>query len=124
MLRITHTTPNRLLSHLRKLQRDGEALLQLPRFLTPHDEFPWEVRVWRCLDKIAGPDAFKSATQRDAEDTGVPDLLAFKPPRPEWEGDEIIRRRMTRRLGTLASVIEKVEAHAETHSKPTRKRRQ
>ena len=123
MLQITHTTPNRLLSHLRRLQRDGEALLQLPRFLTHRDEFPWEVRVWRCLDKIAGPDAFKSATQRDTEDTGVPDLLAFNPPRPEWECDEIIRRRMTRRLGTLASVIEKVEAYAELYPTSGRKRR-
>jgi hypothetical protein len=29
MLRITHTTPNRLLGHLRKLMRQGEALLDM-----------------------------------------------------------------------------------------------
>jgi hypothetical protein len=113
MIRITHTTPRRLLGHLRRLQREGEALLDLPGFLTPRDEWPWDARVWRCLDKIAAPHAFDAATERDREDVAAENPLAFGPPPSEWEADEIIRRRITRRLGTLASVIEKVEACAE-----------
>ena len=35
MLRITHTTPNRLTAHLRRLQRAGEALLAQPDPVTP-----------------------------------------------------------------------------------------
>lgn len=123
MIRITHTTPNRLLSHLRRLQRDGEALLALARFLTLTDEWPWDARVWRCLDKIADPHAFDGATERDGEDLRPIDMLAFRPPLKEWEGDEIIRRRITRRLGTLASVIEKVEALAEQQSNQRGQRR-
>ena len=113
MIRITHTTPGRLLGHLRRLQREGEALLGLPGFLTPRDEWPWDVRVWRCLDKIAGPHAFDAAIERDREDLPPMDPLAFGPPLSELQADEIIRSRITRRLGTLASVIEKVEACAD-----------
>jgi hypothetical protein len=112
MLRITHTTPKRLLGHLRKLQRDGEALLARPTFLSPWDEAPWEVRVWRCLDKIADRGAFDSALERDSEDLGPVDLLSFKS-KPADELDQLLRRRIGRRVGTLASVIEKVEAIAE-----------
>jgi len=60
---------------LRKLQRDGEAVLALPPFLTPTQEALWEVRVWRCLDKIAHHRAFEAAMQRDQEDIGEIDLL-------------------------------------------------
>jgi hypothetical protein len=123
MLRITHTTPNRLAAHLRKLQRDGEALLALPPFLTPIQEAPWEVRVWRCLDKIADRDAFKAAVQRDKEDIGEIDLLGPERSRSAAESDELLRRRINRRLGTLASVLEKVEACADAElPKRTRKR--
>ena len=123
MLRITHTTPNRLAAHLRRLQRDGQALLDLPRWLTPRDEALWDLRVWRCLDKIAHPDAFKGAMQRDSEEVGDIDLLdADRRPRSAEEMDDLLRRRINRRLGTVASVIEKVEAHAELLTKPARKR--
>ena len=113
MLRITHTTPNRLAAHLRKLQRGGQALLALPRFLTPADEALWDVRVWRCLDKIADRRAFEAAMQRDHEDIGEIDLLQPDRSRSAEELNELLRHRINRRLGTLASVIEKVEAHAE-----------
>ena len=114
MIYLTHTSPGRLLGHLRKLTREGEALLSRPPGLTPLDEVPWDVRVWRCLGKIAAPDAFAGATQLDNADVGPIDLLDFdRPSRSAWEGDELLRRRIRRRLVTLASVIEKVEALAE-----------
>ena len=117
MLRITHTTPRRLLSHLRKLTREGEALLDRPPFLTPWDEVQWDARVWKCLDKIADPAAFASATELDSADVGKIDILDPHPPkRSAAELDELLRRRIGRRLVTLASVIEKVEALAELPS--------
>jgi len=114
MIYLTHTSPGRLLGHLRKLTREGEALLSRPPCLTPLDEMPWDVRVWKCLDKIAAPDAFAGATQLDNADVGPIDLLDFdRPSRSALEGDKLLRRRIRRRLVTLASVIEKVEALAE-----------
>jgi hypothetical protein len=114
VIHFTHTTPGRLLGHLRKLTREGEALLSRPPFLTPLDEVPWDARVWKCLAKIAAPNAFAGATQLDNADVGDIDLLDFdRPSRSALEGDELLRRRIRRRLVTLASVIEKVEALAE-----------
>jgi hypothetical protein len=114
MIYLTHTTTGRLLSHLRKLTRADESLLSRPPFLTPLDEVPWDARVWSCLAKIAAPNAFAGATQLDNADTGEIDLLDFdRPSRSALEGDELLRRRIRRRLVTLASVIEKVEALAE-----------
>lgn len=113
MLRIGQKSPRRLLSHLFRLQRQGEALLEQPE-LSYVEECRWEVRVWKCLDKVAGPGAFESASQVDEAEVGPIDLLAFKPARPAWEVDRLVRRRIQRRLVNLASVIEKVEALAET----------
>jgi hypothetical protein len=101
------------LSHLIQLRRDGEALLEQPE-LSSVDEFPWQARVWKCLDKVAGRRAFRLASQADREEVGAIDLLAFRPARPDGEMDRLIRRRIQRRLVSLASVIEKVEALAET----------
>ena len=121
MIHLTHTTPGRLLSHLRKLTCEGEALLARPPFLTPLDEVPWDARVWKCLGKIAAPDAFAGATELDRADVGEVDLLDFdRPSRSDLEGDELLRRRIGRRLVTLASVIEKVEALAELPQQPPR----
>lgn len=116
MLHITHTTPNRLAAHLRRLQRVGEALLAQPDQVTPTAEALWEVRVWRCLDQIADRHAFDAALARDLEDVGEIDLLSPRPSRTAAEVDELLRRRIRRRLGTLASVLEQVEAHAELRS--------
>ena len=66
------------------------------------------------MDKIATPNAFEGATQLDSADSGKIDLLDFdRPGRSVAELDELLRRRINRRLVTLASVIEKVEALAE-----------
>ena len=117
MLRITHTTPNRLAAHLGRLQRAGEALLAQPDQVTTRAEALWEVRVWRCLDQITDRHAFDAALEQDREDVGEIDLLAPRASRSAEESDELLRRRIRRRLGTLASVIEKVEAHAELASR-------
>ena len=117
MLRITHTTPRRLATHLGRLQRAGEALLAQTDHVTPSAEALWEVRVWRCLDKITDRHAFDAALARDLEDVGEIDLLSPGPARSAAELDELLRRRIRRRLGTLASVLEKVEAHAELASR-------
>jgi hypothetical protein len=115
MLHFTHTTPRRLLGHLRKLTSQGESLLARPPFLSPADEAPWDARVWKCFDKIADSSTFRGATELDRAEVGTIDLLDFdRPGRSAAEMDELLRRRINRRLVTLASVIEKVEALAES----------
>ena len=114
MLIIKHTSPKRALSHLRKLQRQGEELLALGRLLTIVDEGFWEVRVWTYIDKItANRNAFEPALARDMEDLGEIRLDRLKSPR---EADCLVRRRIARRLVLLAGIIEKAEALVELES--------
>jgi len=68
--------------------------------------------VWRCLGKIAHPNAFDGALQLDQAGVGPIDLLE-PVHRSAAELDRLVRRRMQRRLVTLVSIIEKVEAMAE-----------
>lgn len=114
MLQITHTTPGRLLSHLGRLVRDGETLLDRRPNLGVRDPALWEVRVWRCLEQIAAPATFQGALESDTAEVGPPDLLDFdRPALAPAALDRLLRRRIRRRLLTLASVIEKVEARCE-----------
>jgi hypothetical protein len=122
MLHITHTTSGRLLSHLGKLVRDGEALLARPPCLGVREPALWEVRVWRCLEKIAAPATFEGALQQDNAEVGPINLLDDRPRRSAAELDELLRRRIRRRLVTLSSVMEKVEALAESTPRRTRKK--
>ena len=102
---------------MHKLARQGESLLARPPFLAPLDEAPWDARVWKCLEKIAARNAFAGATRLDCADVGPIDLLDFdRPRRSAAEMDELLRRRIRSRLVTLASVMEKVEALAESPS--------
>lgn len=117
MLQITRSSPRRPLSHLRKLLCDGEALLARPGWLTPRDELAWEVRVWRCLDRITPPASFARVVQQDQAEAGCPDLLDFDRPHPTAADlDELLRRRIGRRVLTLVSLIEKVEALCEPNA--------
>jgi len=114
MIRLTHSSPRRTLGHLRKLQREGESLQASPCQLTPRDEARWDIRVWRCLDQLTGRDAFEGAVELDLVDSGIPNLLDFaQPPSSAADLDQLLRRRISRRIVTLASVIEKVEALCE-----------
>jgi hypothetical protein len=116
MLIIKHATPGRVRSHLQRLLHDGEALLAAGSPLTLAEEGRWQERVWRALEKIvADRHAFDGVVERDLADAGV--LHELRPKTPA-EIDRLIRRRIQRRLGTLASVIEKVEAHAEWQRRP------
>ena len=115
MLQIRHTTPGRLLGRLHKLRRAGEEILAQPMPVSVRVEAPWDSRVWRCLGQIAHPNAFDGAWELDQADVGAVDLLNPKR-RSEAELDQLLRRRLQRRLITLVSVIEKVEAMAELPS--------
>jgi hypothetical protein len=64
------------------------------------------------LGQIAHPNAFDGAWELDQAEVGAVDLLNPKR-RSEAELDQLVRRRLQRRLITLVSVIEKVEAMAE-----------
>jgi hypothetical protein len=122
MLLIKHTTPGRLVGHLGKLLRDGEALLTQPLCLGFREVGLWEVRVWRCLDKITARAAFEGALEQDTAEVGPINLLEDQPRRSDAELDQLFRRRIHRRLVTLASVREKAEALAETTPRHRRKK--
>jgi hypothetical protein len=114
VIHLTHTTPGRLLSHLRKLTRGRIAAR--PSALS---HAAGRGAVGRSSLELFGQDrrhnAFEGATQLDSTDSGEIDLLDFdRPRRSVAEVDELLRRRINRRLVTLASVIEKVEALAES----------
>ncbi len=52
MFAVTHTTPKRALSHLRRLEREGDAMLSSKDLLTPSDPCYWEARVVKYLRRI------------------------------------------------------------------------
>lgn len=114
MLSITHTTPKRVLSHLRRLSREGDAILASRDMLTQLDEYAWEDRLFSYLQKIERePGTFGNVLLEDFR--GI-DLLAPQPKRTRGELDRAVRDRIARRLVTLAGVIEQVEALVEEHS--------
>jgi hypothetical protein len=99
--------------------REGETLLARPAFLSPIDEMQWDARVWKCLDQITHPRSFDAALELDNADVGPIDLLDFnRPGRSVAELDELRRRRIRRRIVTLSSMVEKVEALAQTPPPP------
>jgi len=115
MLKITHTSPRRVLGHLRRLQREGEAILSSVDQLTLHDEYRWDGRVWNYIEKIAAdPDSISNMIidNFDPVEMGFAETL-FPPIPTREEADRMIRKRMAQRLVTLASVTEQVEAIVE-----------
>ena len=108
MFHVVHTTPKRVLSHLLRLQREGEALLN-QRTLEQLTEGMWSHRLFSYLRKIStDPETF----DRLIWNTPMPDLL-HDPPTPIRSVAEMTRvqkKHVTKHLVTLAGAIEQFEA--------------
>jgi hypothetical protein len=110
MFRVTHTTPKRVLNHLRRLQREGTALLAEPE-VSQLDEGRWTDRVFRYLSKISeDPETFERVIARD-----FPHFSSFPPPAVESveEMSMMLKRYVENHLITLAGAIEQFEAQYE-----------
>jgi hypothetical protein len=115
MLAITHTTPKRVLSHLFRLKREGEAMLASRDFLTPFDDARWASRLIDYLKRIyADPFAFDRVIFRDFAGLPLNPEKTLEPTRKEL--DQIVRRNISCYLVTLASVIEQVEMVVEAEA--------
>lgn len=116
MLAVRHTTPKRALSHLRRLQREGEAILGSRDFLHEFDPFRWDVRLFEYLRRIsADPSSLDEVVFR-----GRPVLSLHPPPPPPQptprELDKKVRKDISRHLTILAHYIEQLEAIVEAES--------
>lgn len=111
MFRITHTTPKKALSHLRRLRKEGEGLLGEAE-VGARAEARWSDRVFRILKKIsANPDTFERLMWND--------VVTLPPPEeyhPRKTNEEIIaaqRKEVQKTLITLSGAIEQFEAQYE-----------
>ena len=111
MFRITHTTPKKALSHLLRLQREGEALL-LREEIDARAEGMWSDRVFRFLRKIsADPDTFDRLMWIDPPTIS----LDFSAPviRSVEEMTNVQKKHVQKSLITLAGAMEQFEAQYE-----------
>jgi hypothetical protein len=113
MFAITHTSPARALSQLRKLQREGEAMLGSRDLLTPFDPCRWDARLVDYLRRIAAnPSSVDDVVFRDMPALSMEDFN--NPPEPtRRELDEKVRSNISRSLTILAGYIEQLEAVVE-----------
>ena len=109
MFHVVHTTPKRVLSHLLRLKREGEALLTR-RELDPITEGMWAHRVFKYLAKISqDPDTFERVLWKRAVAVSPPD--SPKPAiRSVEEMTRIQKEHVKRNLITLSAAIEQFEA--------------
>jgi hypothetical protein len=111
MFRVTHTTTKKVLSHLRRLQAEGEALLEQSE-LGALAQGRWEDRVFRYLKKIsADPETFERIMWND------PQTLSLDGPdrriRTIDEMTKAQKKHVQKALITLVSAMEQFEAQYE-----------
>ncbi len=108
MFRVVHTTPKKALSHLRRLQREGEGLLGEAEVGARAEAF-WSDRVFRYLKKIAlDPDTFAQLMWSDVFTLPPPEI--FMPKRTAKELATLQRKEVQKTLVTLAGAMEQFEA--------------
>jgi hypothetical protein len=121
MIAVRHTTPKRALSHLRRLQREGEAMLGSRDLLHEFDPFRWDVRLFEYLRRISvDRSALDKVIFRDRPVLGL--HLPPPPPQPTpHELDKKVRKDISRHLTILAGYIEQLEAIVEADSSEKQK---
>ena len=111
MFRVTHTTPKKVMSHLLRLQREGEALL-LREELNALAEGMWADRVFRYLKKISvDPDTFERLMWIDPPTVSL-DFTSGQALSVE-ERSNAMKKHVQKHLITLVGAIEQFEAHYE-----------
>jgi len=113
MFRVTHTTTKKALAHLRRLQAEGEALLEQSE-LDALTQGRWEDRVFRYLKKIsADPETFERIMWND------PQILSLDFDGPDRrirtieEMTKAQKKHVQKALITLVSAMEQFEAQYE-----------
>lgn len=113
MFKITHTTPKRVLSHLLRLQREGETLAQ-QGVADLVQAGRWEWRMLMYLRRVVADE--KMFDRLPAYQIWVPTAKEIYrgpiPLDPAVYGPGL-RKRIKTRLVTLSSVIDQLEAHIE-----------
>jgi len=117
MFNITHTTPQRVLGHLHRLKREGDALVARDD-VTLLEESQWAWRVDRYLRRIL-EDRWMLDRLRanelpalDADDFASPP----QPPPSREERRAMIGARVNALLTTLTSIIDQLEGDIESSS--------
>lgn len=114
MFNITHTSPKRALSHLLRLQREGEALAARDD-VKLIEEGRWAWRVMQYLRRIL---AEKYMLDRlpayQVRALTSEDFKTVPKPLSREEYIAMIRKRINTLLTTLTSVIDQLEAHIES----------
>ena len=114
MFRVVHTTPKKVLSHLRRLQREGEGLLGEAEVGARAEAF-WSDRVFKYLKRIsADPETFERLMWNYP--VALPPPEVFIPRRTIAEIVAAQRREVQKTLITLAGAIEQFEAQYESNS--------
>ncbi len=112
MFRVIHTTPKKALSHLRRLQKEGEGLLGEAE-VGARAEGIWSDRVFKYLKRIsADPETFERLMWNDVVTLPPPEVFL-----PRRTAEEIIaaqRKEVQKTLITLAGAIEQFEAQYES----------
>ena len=112
MFEVTHTSPRRALSHLMRLQAEGETLLGR-EFIEAIEGGRWEERVFGYLKKIAAvPATFEVVDVKNGMVISPLDMM-HEPPLTEEEITFIQKQRVNKALITLAGAIEQFEAQYE-----------
>jgi hypothetical protein len=114
MFRVVHTSPKRVLSHLHRLKREGEALLQ-SETLDPRAEAMWSDRLFRYLRKISeDPATFERLLMKSVMALSTE---AVPPPvKSPQELTKVWKKHVANHLVTLAGAIEQFEAQYEQES--------
>jgi hypothetical protein len=115
MFNITHTTPKRVLSHLLRLQREGEALATRDD-VTLIEEGRWGWRVHRYLRRILADQFMLDRLQAYQIPPITSSQFSLPHPLPREDYVAMIRKRINTLLTTLTSVIDQLEAHIEASS--------
>jgi len=111
MFRVIHTTPKKALSHLGRLQKEGEGLLGEAE-VGARAEGIWSSRVFKYLKKIsADPGTFERLMWNDV--VTLPPPEASRPRRTPEEISAAQRKEVQMTLVTLAGAIEQFEAQYE-----------
>jgi hypothetical protein len=111
MFHVVHTTPKKALSHLLRLRREGEALLNRTT-LDPLAEGMWSHRLFRYLKKIStDPETFERLLWKSAMAIsldGMPSKI-----RTVEDMTRVQKKHVSNHLVTLAGAIEQFEAQYE-----------
>lgn len=114
MFSVSHTTPKKALSHLRRLREEGEGMLGEAE-IGARAEGVWSDRVFGYLKKISvDPDTFERLMWNDV--VTLPPPEEYHPRKTPEEINAAHRKAVQNTLITLSAAIEQFEAQYENET--------